>query len=88
MLKQNYIFLKLFLKNVDQFINNSRFQSDFKLTTSNNNYRPESIIPNISKKYKRCLYNQMQRYFDNTSMRFSQGLQFVALSNDSDRKIA
>ena len=30
----------------------------------------------------------MQRYFDNTSMRFSQGLQFVALSNDSDRKIA
>ena len=30
----------------------------------------------------------MQRYFDNTSMRFSQGLQFVALSNESDRKIA
>ena len=30
----------------------------------------------------------MQGYFDNTSMRFSQRLQFVALSNDSDRKIA
>ena len=29
------------------------------------NYRPISIIPNISQVYERCLYDQMSEFFDN-----------------------
>ena len=29
-----------------------------------NNYRPVSILPNISKIYKRLIYNQLYDYFD------------------------
>ena len=38
-----------------------------KSKTSKDNYRPISILPNISKIYERCIYNQMQTYFDNLS---------------------
>ena len=31
---------------------------------SKENYRPTSILPNISKVYERCLYDQMSSYFD------------------------
>ena len=36
-----------------------------KSKTSKDNYRPISILPNMSKIYERCLYNQIQTYFDN-----------------------
>ena len=36
-----------------------------KSKTSTDNYRPISILPNASKINKRCMYNQMQQYFDN-----------------------
>ena len=28
------------------------------------NYRPVSILPNLSKIYERCMYTHMNRYFD------------------------
>ena len=61
------------LKN--QSIKNSKSPSDLKLAyvtpcykektkTSKNNYRSISILPNIFKIYEKCLYNQIQQYFD------------------------
>ena len=44
-----------------------------KPKTSKDNYRPISILPNISKLYERCLYNQMQTYFDNLSSKYQCG---------------
>ena len=41
--------------------------------TSKDNYRPISILPNISKIYERCLYNQMQTYFDNIASKYQCG---------------
>lgn len=31
---------------------------------SKENYRPSTILPNVSKFYKRCLYSQMPSYFE------------------------
>ena len=76
-LKENLeVFPRYFHKNINFCIENSIFPSDLKVAdvtpafkkkskTSKDNYRPISILPNISKIYKRCLYNQMQTYFDN-----------------------
>ena len=38
----------------------------FKKKDRNNveNYRPVSILPNFSKIYERCLYDQMYKYFN------------------------
>ena len=63
---------------------NSIFSSDLKVAnvtpafkkkskTSKDNYRPISILPNISKIYERCLYNQMQTYFDNLLSKYQCG---------------
>ena len=40
-----------------------------KSKLSKENYRPISIFPNISKVYKRCLYDQISKYFE---IRFSK----------------
>ena len=37
------------------------------------NYRPISILPNISKVYGRCLYNQIQTFFDEISSKCQSG---------------
>ena len=75
-LKENTeVFAKDLHKNIDFCIENSIFPSDLKVAdvtpafkkkskTSKDNYRPISILPNVSKIYERCLYNQMQTYFD------------------------
>ena len=42
---------------------------DTKNELSKENYRPISISPNISKVYKRCLYDQISKYFE---IRFSK----------------
>ena len=59
---------------------NSIFPSDLKVAdvsqkfkTSKDNYRSISILPNISKIYERCLYNQMQTYFDNLLSKYQCG---------------
>ena len=44
-----------------------------KSKTSKDNYRPISILPNISKIYERCLYNQMHTYFDNILSKYQCG---------------
>ena len=35
-----------------------------KLKSAKDNYRPVSILSNISKVYERCLYNQIQSHFE------------------------
>ena len=35
-----------------------------KSKTSEDNYRPVSILSNISTVYERCIYDQIQNYFD------------------------
>ena len=34
---------------------------------SETNYRPVSILPNVSKIYERCLYKKMSKFFDKIS---------------------
>ena len=62
-------------KNISFCTENSIFLSDLKVAdvtpafkkkskTLKDNYTPISILPNISKIYERCLYNQMQTYLD------------------------
>ena len=82
-LKENSeVFARYFHKNINFCIENSIFPSDLKVAdvipvfkkkskTSKDNYRPISILPNISKIYERCLYNQLQTYFD--QCRFRKG---------------
>ena len=80
--------LDIFIKTIF-CIENSIFLSDLKVAdvipadvipafkkkskTSKDNYRPISILPNISKIYERCLYNQMQTYFDNIVSKYQCG---------------
>ena len=84
-LKENSeVFARYFHKNINFCIENSIFPSDLKVAdvtpafkkkskTSKDNYRPISILPNISKIYERCLYNQMQTYFDNLLSKYQCG---------------
>ena len=84
-LKENSeVFARYFHKNINFCIENSIFPSDLKVAdvtpafkkkskTSKDNYRPISILPNISKTYERCLYNQMQTYFDNLLSKYQCG---------------
>ena len=37
---------------------------------SKENYRPLSILPNISKIYKRCLFKPISNYFENIFSKF------------------
>ena len=78
------MFARYFHKNINFCIENSIFPSDLKVAdvtpafkkkskTSKDNYRPISILPNISKIYERCLYNQMQTYFDNILSKYQCG---------------
>ena len=36
----------------------------FKNRSNVENYRPRSTLPNLSKIYERCLYDQMYKYFN------------------------
>ena len=38
------------------------------------NYRPVSILPNLSKMYESCLYDQMYKYFNHTLSKWQCGL--------------
>ena len=85
-LKENTeVLARYFHKNINFCIENSIFPSDLKLAdvtpafkkkykTSKYNYRPITILPNISKIYERCLYNQMQTYFDNLLSKYQYRL--------------
>ena len=78
------MFAGYFQKNINFCIENSIFPSDLKVAdvtpafkkkskTSKDSYRPISILPNIYKIYERCLYNQMQTYFDNILSKYQCG---------------
>ena len=75
-LKQNSDYFAEYLyENINQCISKSIFPSDLKLAdvtlvykkklkNSKDNYRPVSILSNISKIYERCIYDQIQLFFD------------------------
>ena len=44
-----------------------------KSKLSKENYRPISILPNISKVYERCLYDEMSKYFETRFSKFQCG---------------
>ena len=43
--------------------------------TDKENYRPISILPNLSKVYERIMYNQIYSYFDTLFSKFQCGFQ-------------
>ena len=62
-------------KNINSCLPDGTFPNDFKKAviypihkkeckTGKSNYRPISILPNLSKIYERLLYDQMYTYFD------------------------
>ena len=75
-IKQNAdIFCEFFFVNINHSINNSAFPEQLTLAdvkpvfkknsrTDKENYRPVSILPNISKICEKCLYKQLYDYFD------------------------
>ena len=84
-LKQNSdYFVEYFYENINQCISKSIFPSDLKLVdvtpvykkkskNSKDNYRPVSILSNISKIYKRCIYDQIQLFFDSLLSKYQCG---------------
>ena len=84
-LKENSeVLTRYFHRNRNFCMENSIFSSDLKVAnvtpafkkkskTSKDNYRPISILPNISKIYERYLYNRMQTYFDNLLSKYQCG---------------
>ena len=81
-LKQNSdYFAGYFCGNINQCISKSMFPPDLKLAdvtpvyknkskNSKDNYRPVSILSNISKIYERCLYYQIQVFFDSVLSKY------------------
>ena len=45
------------------------------------NYRPASILPNLSKIYERCLYDQMYKHFSHILSKWQCGFFFFYISN-------
>ena len=81
-LKQNSdYFAEYIYENINQCISKSVFPSDLKLAdvtpvykkkskNSKDNYRPVSILSNISKIYERCIYDQIQLFFDSVLSKY------------------
>ena len=84
-LKQNSdYFAEYFYENINQCISKSIFPSDLKLAdvtpfykkkskNSKDNFRPVSILPNIFKIYERCIYDQIQLFFDSLLSKYQCG---------------
>ena len=84
-LKQNSdCFAEYFYENINQCISKSIFPSDLKLAdvtpvykkkskNSKDNYRPLSILSNISKIYERCIYDQIHPFFDSLLSKYQCG---------------
>ena len=84
-LKQNSeYFAKYFHENINYCIENSEFPSDLKSAdvtpvykknskSVKDNYRPVSILSNVSKIYERCMYDQMQVYFESILSKYQCG---------------
>ena len=84
-LKQNSDFFAFHVqKDINASISTSKFPNDLKEADvipvykkksklSKENYRPISILPNISKVYERCLYDQISKYFETRFSKFQCG---------------
>ena len=84
-LKQNSdYFAEYFYKNINQCISKSTFPSDLKLAdvtpvykkkskNSKDNFRPVSILSNVSKIYERCICDQIQLFFDSLLSKYQCG---------------
>ena len=70
------LFIEFLYKNINSCLTEGTFPNGFKKAvvhpihekeckTEKSNYRPISILPNLSKIYVRLLYDQMYTYFDN-----------------------
>ena len=58
--------------------------------TEKTNYRPTSILPNLSKVYERLMYHQICPYFDSVfqiSVRISERFQCATMPPNNDRKV-
>ena len=83
-LKENYeFFARYFHENINYCIDHSNLPSELKSAdvtpaykkkskNSKDNYRPISILSNISKIYERCLYDQIQNFFEDILSTFIQ----------------
>ena len=77
-------FAEFFSENINYCIENSKFPYDLKLAdvipvhkkkskNSKDNYRPVSILSNISKIYERSMYEQIETYFENIFSKYQCG---------------
>ena len=73
--KFGYLFSKYIATSINRCITGGTFVNAFKkaevrpiykkdVRTEKSNYRPISILSNVSKFYERCIYEQMYSYFD------------------------
>ena len=73
---KNTAFARYLCDDINASIRSSKFHNELKEADivpvhkkksklSKVNYRPISILPNITKVYERCLYDQMSEFFDN-----------------------
>ena len=84
-LKQNSDFFAFHVqRDINASISTSKFPNDLKEADvipvykkksklSKENYRPISILPNFSKVYERCLYDQISKYFETRFSKFQCG---------------
>ena len=84
LIENSEYFLLHFYKNINHCLEQSLFPHDLKLAdaapvykkkfkASKNNYRPVSILSNTSKKYERCVYDQIQTCFDKVLSKYQCG---------------
>ena len=85
LIKENIdIFCPFITKNFNFCLDNFEFPSILKYAnvtpahkkgtkTNVKNYRPISILPNLSKAYERSIYNQLYEYFDNILSKYQFG---------------
>lgn len=84
MLKQNSNFFKCYIqKDISASISAFKLPNDPKKAViipiyknsklSKENYRPKSILPNISKVNERCLFDQISKYFETIFSKFQGG---------------
>ena len=79
--KNAAFFAKYTCDDINASIRSSKFHNELKEADivpvhkkkSKGNYRPISILPNISKVYERCLYDQMSEFFGNIFSKYQCG---------------
>ena len=79
--KNAAFFAKYMCDDINASIRSSKFHNELKEADivpvhkkkSKGNYRPISILPNISKVYERCLYDQMSEFFGNIFSKYQCG---------------